>query len=352
MRNLKVSDLDTPVAIVDMDLLERNIAGLQAYLSRHRIANRPHIKTHKIPEVARMQLGAGAVGITCQKLGEAEVMADAGIQDIFLPYNILGEAKLSRLIKLSERVRMSVTADSAETIQGLAAAAGRRGLTLPVQVEFDTGLGRCGVQTPEEARGLARMIAKASSLRFAGLMTYPHNERTDTFVQEAKALLSEDGLPLDQVSLGCTASMWQAHTRMGVTEYRAGMYIYGDRGTISHGAMRVEECSLRVLTTVVSRPTADRGILDAGSKTLSSDLVGLDGYGMILEYPEAHIARLSEEHGHTDFSRCQRKPKIGERVSVIPNHCCVVNNLFNQIVAVRNDRVEVVWPVAARGAVQ
>jgi D-serine deaminase-like pyridoxal phosphate-dependent protein len=146
--------------------------------------------------------------------------------------------------------------------------------------------------------------------------------------------------------------MWQAHTHPEVNEHRAGMYVYGDRNILRSGAMKLEECSLSVITTVVSRPTADRGILDGGSKTFSSDLLGLEGHGLILEYPEARFYGLSEEHGHVDFSACQRKPDIGERVTVIPNHCCVVNNLFNQIVGVRHGTVEVTWPVAGRGALQ
>src|SRR3954447_321600 len=151
--------LETPAAIVDLDQLAANIARLQQYLDQHGIANRPHIKTHKIPAIAHMQVAAGAVGITCQKLGEAEVMADAGIEDIFLPYNILGAAKLDRLIQLARRKRLSVTADSDVTVRGLATAARRAGVMLPVLVEFDTGGSRCGVQSPAAAAELARMIA-------------------------------------------------------------------------------------------------------------------------------------------------------------------------------------------------
>jgi D-serine deaminase-like pyridoxal phosphate-dependent protein len=349
---MDISQLETPVAVVDLDKLEANIAGLQRYLDEHGIVNRPHIKTHKIPEIAHMQLEAGAVGITCQKIGEAEVMSRAGIRDIFLPYNIIGEAKLERLLRLARRTNLSVTADSAFTVRGLSLAAQEVGLELPVLVEFDTGLHRCGVQSPREAADLARLIAGSAGLHFGGLMTYPSNENTDPFVRETKALLKPDGLAVERVSGGGTPSMWHAHTHPEVTEHRAGMYIYGDRTTLRSGAMQLDDCALKVLTTVVSRPTADRGILDGGSKTFSSDLLGLEGHGLILEYPEAVIYDQSEEHGHTDFSRCDRKPEIGERVTVIPNHCCVVSNLFNQIVGVRQGQVEVIWPVAARGALQ
>jgi len=346
---MDVNQLETPAAVVDLDRLEANITKLQGYLDQHGIANRPHVKTHKIPEIAHMQLRAGAVGITCQKLGEAEVMAQAGIGDIFLPYNMIGEARLERLTRLARRANLSVTADSAFTVTGLSAAVGRAGLELPVLVEFDTGLGRCGVQSPHEAAELARTIARSPGLRFGGLMTYPNNEHTDGFVQATGVLLQGDGLALERVSGGGTGCMWQAHTHPEITEHRAGMYLYGDRNTMRSGAMTLEDCSFRVMCTVVSRPTAERGILDGGSKTFSSDLLGLEGHGHILEYPEARFYGLSEEHGHVDFSACRRRPEIGERVTVIPNHCCMVSNLFNEVVGVRQNQVEVIWPVAARG---
>jgi D-serine deaminase-like pyridoxal phosphate-dependent protein len=349
---MQIDQLDTPVAIVRLDRLERNIAALQNYLSEHSIANRPHIKTHKIPEIAHMQLRAGAAGITCQKLGEVEVMIQAGIRDIFLPYNLLGAPKLERLAGLLRRASMSVTADSEPVVQGLAGAARQAGADLPVLVEFDGGLGRCGVQTPQQAADLARVIARTPGLRFGGLMTYPSNDQTDAFVRATRELLSTSGLAVERVSGGGTPRMWQAHTTREVNEYRASTYVYGDRAIIKSGAMRLEQCALHVITTVVSRPTADRGILDGGSKTFSSDLLGLEGHGLILEYPEARFYGLSEEHGHVDFAACARKPAVGERVTVIPNHCCVVSNLFNQIVGVRGEMVEVVWPVAGRGALQ
>ena len=355
-----ISELDTPVAIVDLDRLEANIARLQSYLDAHGIANRPHIKTHKIPAIAQMQVNAGAVGITCQKLGEAEVMAEAsagsvaGLSDIFLPYNILGPARLQRLIALMRCVTLSVTVDSAVTAHGLSTAVSQSDAPAPLEVlvEFDTGMGRCGVQSPADAAELAGLIHSLPGLRFGGLMTYPFNEHTAAFVETTRALLKPDGLSIARVSVGGTPQMWRAHTCPVITEYRAGMYVYGDRYTLQSGAMTLDDCALKVITTVVSRPTAARGILDAGSKVFSSDTLGLEGYGLILEYPEARFYGQSEEHGHVDFSACARKPEIGERVTVIPNHCCPVSNLFNQMVGARGERVEVVWPVAARGQVQ
>ncbi len=346
---MNVDELETPVAIVDLDRLEANIKRFQQYLDQHHIANRPHIKTHKIPAIAHIQLQSGAISITCQKLGEAEVMVDSGIQDIFIPYNIIGSKKLERLAALAKRAHISVTADSEFTVNGLSAIATKADLELSVLIEFDTGAQRCGVQTPQQAADLAVYIQRQPHLKFGGLMTYPANEHTDSFVRQVKDTLAHEGMIVERVSVGGTAAMWQAHTHPEITEYRAGMYIYGDRYTLKAGAITLDNCALKVITTVVSRPTPDRGILDGGSKTFSSDLLGLTGHGLILEYPEADIYALSEEHGHVDFSQCARKPSIGERVTVIPNHCCVVTNLFDQIVGVRGNTVEVIWDVAARG---
>jgi D-serine deaminase-like pyridoxal phosphate-dependent protein len=349
---MRVEELETPVPVVDMDRLEANISRLQAYLDEHKIANRPHIKTHKIPEIARLQMDAGAVGITCQKVSEAEVMADAGFDDIFIPYNILGESKLRRLMSLASRARVSVTADSATVVRGLSEAAQAAGLTLAVLVECDTGAHRCGVQSPGEAAELARLIAGHPCLHFGGLMTYPTNEHLDGFVQATRDLLKEDRVQIERVSGGGTPCMWEAHTHPELTEHRAGIYVYGDRLTLRSGAVRLHDCAIKVHATVVSRPTLERGILDAGSKSLSSDLHGLEGYGYICEYPDARIYQLSEEHGHVDFSACKNKPEIGERVTIIPNHCCTVTSLFDEVVGARDDQVEVTWQVAARGTVK
>jgi len=349
---MRIDELETPVPVVDIDRLEANISRLQAYLDEHGIANRPHIKTHKIPEIAQMQMAAGAIGITCQKVSEAEVMADAGFNDIFIPYNIIGESKLARLMALAKRAIVSVTADSAVVIRGLASAAGQAGLTLTVLIECDTGLHRCGVQSPQEAAELARLIHQSPNLRFGGLMTYPTTEATDAFIKETRALLEKDNIQMERVSGGGSPSMWQSHLHPDVTEHRAGIYVYGDRLTLRAGAVTLDTCALRVYATVVSRPTPERGILDAGSKSLSSDLHGLDGYGYICEYPDAKIYALSEEHGHVDFSACEHKPEIGERVSIIPNHCCTVTCQFDEVVGARGDQVEVIWKVAARNTVR
>jgi D-serine deaminase-like pyridoxal phosphate-dependent protein len=345
---------DTPVVTIDLDRMERNIQRLQAYCDAHGIANRPHIKTHKIPAIAHRQLAAGARGITCQKLGEAQVMLDAGITDIFLTFNVLGEAKLARLRALASRpgVRLSVACDNLPVARALSGAFADAAEPLAVLVECDTGMGRNGVQTPADAAALAQAIARLPGLRFAGIMTYPIMPDTRAFFEATLAMLERTGLPAAVVSTGGTPVYRQAHEVPGVTEHRAGTYVFNDRATVAAGAATWDDCAMRIRTTVVSRPTPTRAILDAGSKTLSSDLLTLQGYGHIVEYPDAVIVRLSEEHGHVDLSACARKPEIGEIVTVIPNHTCVVTNLHAQLVGVRAGRVEVVWDVAARGLVR
>ena len=347
---MRIEELETPVAVVDLDRLSVNIDHLQKYLAGHDIDNRPHIKTHRIPAIAHMQLEAGAVGITCQTLSEAEVMCSTGIRDIFLPYNLLSDAKLKRLMLLARRAKMSVTADSARTVSGYAEAAAAEGTVLPVLIEMDGGYERCGVTTPEGVRELARQIDCAPNLHFGGLMVYPSNPESNAFMGEAKMLLAQEGLAVERVSGGSSFVMWQAHEFTEFTEHRAGMYVYGDRNLVDAGVMALDDCSYFVLATVVSRPTEDRVVLDTGSKSLAADSARqTPGHGLIVEYPQAEIFKLSEEHGHVDVSRCDRKPEIGERVSVLVNHCCVSNNLFPRIVGHRSGEVELEWPVLAKG---
>ena len=347
---MRIEELETPVAVVDLDRLAVNIDHLQKYLASHDIDNRPHIKTHRIPAIAHMQMEAGAVGITCQTLSEAEVMCSTGIRDIFLPYNLLSDAKLKRLMLLARRAKMSVTADSTRTVSGYAEAAAAEGTVLPVLIEMDGGYERCGVTTPEGVRELARQIDSAPNLHFGGLMVYPSNPESNAFMGEAKMLLAQEGLAVERVSGGSSFVMWQAHEFTEFTEHRAGMYVYGDRNMVDAGVMALDDCSYFVLATVVSRPTEDRVVLDSGSKSLAADSARqTPGHGLIVEYPQAEIFKLSEEHGHVDVSRCDRKPEIGERVSVLVNHCCVSNNLFPRIVGHRSGEVELEWPVLAKG---
>ncbi len=345
----------TPSLVIDLDVVERNIARTQALCEAAGLANRPHIKTHKIPALARMQRDAGAKGIVCQKVGEAEVMADGGLDDILISYNILGEEKVARLGALLRRVSLTVAADNPTTVSGLPPAGLAAGRDLAVVVECDTGRERAGVETAAEAIALAKDIASRPGLRFAGFMFYPpegEKVRTQRFLDEAIAGVRAAGLDPVIVSSGGTPNLRHLGLVQGFTEHRAGTSIYNDRMMVAAGVASEADCALTVYTTVVSRAGPERGILDAGSKTLTSDTGGLDGFGHIIEHPGARIAKFAEEHGFLDLSGCNDRPKVGDVVRVIPNHVCPVVNLQDRVVAVRGDEIVGEMDVAARGAVR
>lgn len=349
-----LAELDTPSVLIDLDRVEANLKRVQAYADKHGLKLRPHIKTHKLPRFAKRAIELGAVGITVQKLGEAEVFADAGISEIFLPYNIIGAAKLARLKALHERVHISVTADSPETVDGLSATFATAPVRLTVLVECDTGMGRCGVQTPAQAWALAEKIAKSPGLHFGGLMTYPAAGQVEAnagWLAAAKLALASAGLTPEIVSNGGTPDIWRAHEVTAATEHRPGTYIYMDRYQVAKGVGTFDDCALTVLATVVSRPTENRAIIDAGSKALTSDTLGLTGFGLIEAYPEAVIVGLSEEHGTVDLTNCASKPKIGDKLRIIPNHACVVSNLFDKVTLISDDAVVETVKVDARGRV-
>lgn len=346
-----IADLDTPAVLIDIDRVEANLQRAQAHAVKEGYALRPHIKTHKLPRFAKRQVELGAVGITAQKLGEAEVMADAGIADIFLPYNIVGPKKLARLKALNDRVTLSVTADSPDTLAGYAATFGAD-KPLTVLIECDSGGGRCGVQTSAQALALARQIALAPGLRFGGLMTYPplHGvERSNAWLSQAVALFQQAGIAVPRVSSGNSPDMW-APASAPVTERRPGTYIYYDRFQVKERAASLDDCALSVLVTVVSRPTATRVVIDAGSKSLTSDLLGLDGFGLVMG-TDLTVKGLSEEHGVIELPVASDWPRIGERLRIIPNHACVISNLFDSVALISGDEVREVVPVAARGRV-
>lgn len=349
---MKFEDLDTPAVIIDRRLVEANLRRAQDYADKHGLKLRPHIKTHKLPLFAKWQVELGAVGVTCQKVGEAEVMAAGGLSDIFIPYNILGRDKLERLLALHRRIAVSVAADNEVTIGGYGTVFKDSARPLPVLVECDTGAGRCGVQTPSEAVTLARRIASHCGLRFEGLMTYPPRGKlteVEAWLAEAVAALEAEGFEVHCVSNGGSPDYYASAAVKSATEHRPGTYIYSDRMQVGFGHGRLEDCALTVLATVVSRPTADRLVLDAGSKALAADTCAAPGYGHILEYPDAMITTLSEEHAVVDVSRCAERPAVGDKVRIIPNHVCVVSNLFDTVNLMEDEQVVGSLPVAARG---
>ncbi|MAG37414.1 MAG: alanine racemase [Dehalococcoidia bacterium] len=357
-----LSEVETPALIVDLDRMERSIQFVQEYCDRIGVRNRPHIKTHKVPAIGAQQVAAGAQGITVQKLGEAEIFAEAGFDDVYLPYNLLGSAKLDRLRAFLDRfgdtVKLSLTCDSGLVAEGLSKVAVETGLTLEVGVECETGMGRVGVQTPHQAFDLALYIDRLPNLSFGGLMTYPapmDEETPVAFMGEAVQVFKRAGHPAPEISMGGTPQLHWTQNVPGVTEHRPGTYIFHDRHSIERGKLwTLDDIALTTHGTVVSRPMPDRAILDAGSKAITPETLGLDLLGHVVEFPEARLYAMSEEHGFVDLSDCppDQRPQLGDRVSVISNHVCPTVNMSNFLVGVRNGAVEVVWPVDARGRVR
>ncbi len=351
---MQLDDLETPFVAIDETIMHTNIARAQAIADQTGVTFRPHIKTHKLPYVAARQIAAGAKGINCQKLSEAEIFADAGFDDILITFNMIGASRLARLAALNQKVTLAVTADSTQVVQGFACAFGAE-KPLVVLVECDTGAARCGAQSPQAALALAQEIIAAPGLRFQGLLTYPApncEASVQAFFAATMALLKAANISCPIRSTGGTPGLFNAAKVPLATEFRAGTYVYNDRKILADGSISQSDCAMRVWATVVSRPTEDRAILDAGSKTLSSDLLGMQGYGLLPDYPQAQISGLSEEHGHVDLSACTgKRPAFAERVRIIPNHTCVVTNLAEKVVFHRGGTVTQILPVSARGRV-
>ncbi|WP_299813641.1 D-TA family PLP-dependent enzyme [uncultured Roseibium sp.] len=350
---LSIHELLTPVAVIDEAIMENNIKVAQEYFDRIGRNFRPHIKTHKIPALASLQTAAGAKGINCQKLSEAEVFADAGFTDILITFNMLGAARLERLKALNARVDLQVVADNSAVVEALAGSfdADR---PLKVLVECDTGGGRNGVQSPADALHLAETIDTCAGLTFHGLLTYPKpasEAEVQAFFAETIGLLNRAGLKCPVVSHGGSPSLFESHLVASATEHRAGTYIFNDRAMMRAGMCDLDDCAMHVIATVVSRPTETRAILDSGSKALTSDLLGFADHGFIVDYPDATIVSLSEEHAVVDLSGSRNRPEIGDRVRIVPNHTCVVANLFDQLVFHRDGVVTRMETVAARGKV-
>ncbi|MDE0427962.1 MAG: alanine racemase [Candidatus Poribacteria bacterium] len=346
---MNIADLDTPTLAADLDVLERNIQGMAAHCRQLGIPLRVHTKTHKVPEIAKLQVAAGSQGITCQKLGEAEVMVDAGLDNILIPYNIVGKPKLRRLTALVKRAQVTVALDSEETANGISQQATADGCVVPVIVELDTGSGRCGVQSPQAAQHLARKIMKMGGIDFQGVMTYPSNLRAKPFIAETLDLLAHDGIPVNIISGGGTGSE-AASKELSCTETRSGSYVYEGMTRVGRsGMLSPERCVLRVIVTVVSTPTPERIIIDGGQKTFAS--YPPTPYGHIIEHPDAKIYGMSVEHGHVDVSECSHRFKVGEQLSVIPLHQGMTSNLHNELVGIRDGKIEAIWQIAGRGKV-
>ena len=361
-----ISDLDTPALVIDMDVMERNLTRVSDYAREHQLRLRPHTKTHKIPALARKQLHLGAAGLTVAKVGEAEVMLDAEPDDILVAFPVIGPAKLQRLMTVAELTRITVALDSKEALAELSEAASQFGRSIGVLIEMDVGLGRVGLEPGPAILEFARAIEACPCVTFEGLTFYPGHIRhmdhgattalqaVSELVNGAVQLLETNGFEVRVVSGGSTPTLFHSHEVTRLNEIRPGTYIFNDRNTKDLGACSLEDCAATIMATVVSTTVRDQIIIDGGSKTFSSDRAasGEASFGLVLDAPDAHFAKMNEEHGFIDIRGAGRSFKVGERVHVLPNHVCVAMNLHEQVYGIRGNQVEQVWRVDARGKLQ
>jgi len=362
--SLPIHELETPIPLVDMDRLVRNLDRAAAYATEHDLALRPHIKTHKSPRIAGEQLRRGAVGLTCATPFEAEVMSGV-CDDLLVAYPPVGQPRATRLAGLPEGVKLTVALDSPRAVDDIAAAAREADRPIGVYVELDLGMHRVGVPRIDDAISVARAVCERPPLEFRGLAFYPGHVREAVDQQDAKmASLRESltraidafdrvGMRPPVVSGGSTPTLWRTHEIPGVTELRPGTYVYNDRTTAAIGACAWDDCAFTVLATVVSTAVPDQAVVDAGSKALGREPMrgadAADGFGALLDRPDVVVKTMSEEHGILDLSKTTWRPAVGDRVRIVPNHVCVVVHLNDLILGVRGDLVETSWPVAARG---
>jgi D-serine deaminase-like pyridoxal phosphate-dependent protein len=362
-----ISELDTPALVVDLDVMERNLSRMAEYCRKHQLLLRPHTKSHKIPELAKRQIESGATGITVAKIGEAEVMLNAGITDILIAYPIVGPEKAERLATLAERANLTVSLDSKEAAECISSAMSKHGTRVGVLVELDVGFHRCGLTDEAGALKLARKVTSLPGLEFRGLMFFPGHfgvgpeqraamrVEVNTFLDRTLEAFAHNGLPVSIVSGGSTPTGSEGNLFHGVNEVRPGTYIFNDRNTVGVSAASLDDCALSVLVTVVSNSVQGRAIIDGGSKTFSSDRYQAEdgnGFGLVKEDHAAEIERLSEEHGHLNITNSDRRYRVGERLSVIPNHVCTTVNMHDEIYGVRGEEVEAIWRVEGRGKVR
>jgi D-serine deaminase-like pyridoxal phosphate-dependent protein len=364
---MKLDGLDTPSVLVDVDIMTANLDRLAGYCREHRLNLRPHVKTHKIPELAQLQIMKGAVGVTAAKLGEAEVMVDGGVEDVLLAYPVYGEIKWKRLVALARRARISVALDSLAVAQGISRHAQEGGVRIPILVEFDTGMRRCGLTIGREAIGTLERIIELPALDYQGLLIYPGHflvswERRNQLLtlenqqlSHLLGLLDDAGIPYPVISASSTPTAYMSHQFENINEVRPGTYIFNDRNTVGCQAAVLEDCAVSVLTTVVSTSIPGKAAIDGGSKTFSNDkFLSGDGvgFGHVMGDPGTVVEYLSEEHGHLVLANATRRYRVGDRVRVIPNHVCPCINMHDRIYGIRKDEVVTEWRVSARGAVQ
>lgn len=346
--------IDTPALLVDLDLFEANMARIVARCAAGRVAWRPHCKSHKCPDIAKLQIAAGAIGVTCAKLAEAEAMAEAGITDILIANQIVGPIKIARLMQLCQRADVIVAVDSAENVATLATAAQAAGVQLRIVIEIDSGMHRAGVAPGEAVVTLAQIVASHPALHFAGVMTWEgHTSRIadpdekHRAIEEAlrgvthsAALCREGGLPVEIVSCGGTGTFETSAGITGVTEIQAGGGIFGDvhYRELYHVPVGY---ALTVLSTVTSRPTPQRVICDAGKKSMSSDA----GEPIPIDLPPVASVGFSAEHGKITLAAPSKTPHVGDRIRFVVGYSDTTVHLHDEIYAIRKGEIEHVWRI-------
>ena len=355
-----LEDLDTPSLVLDLAAFERNVSKMAGFMAQRGANLRPHVKTHKCSEIAKRQIQAGARGLTCAKLGEAEAMADAGIRDLLIANQIVGKVKIQRLVELARRSDVIVAVEAPPNAQEIADAASAAGLQINAIIEVEVGMGRCGAVPGEEAFALARAMLKMDGIRFRGVMGYeghavlvPDFEEKTRIARESAAALvgvAEDlranGIPCEIVSAGGTGTYMITSHVPGITEIQAGSYVVMD--TTYRAVVPDFENALSILSTVISRRGDERIITDMGKKAATEEF----GLPELRDVPTARLAALSEEHGKLEVldPACPLEP--GDKVQFTPSHCCTTINLHDEYFCVRGGRLEAVWPIDARGKVR
>lgn len=363
-----VEDLPTPSLFVDVDILQKNIEDMQKFCNQQGIRLRPHIKAHKLVEIGIRQLAAGAVGFTCAKVSEAEAMLAAGPSEIFIANEVVGD-KIPALFNLAEKVKVIAAVDSLAGAEALSREGSKRNHRLPVRIEIDTGLKRCGLADQGEVLRLARAVEKMPGLQLDGIFTHAGHvygvtepqrvaeigESEGALLVRVAETLRREGIAVHSISVGSTPTARISGKVPGVTEIRPGNYVFHDAIQMGLGVAKEQDCALRVVATVISRPAPDRAVIDAGSKTLALDRGAhganlVSGHGWIIHQPSLSLERLSEEHGILRLP-AESGLKVGARLTIIPNHACTAINLAEGVFAVQGGRVLDYWPVDARGRV-
>lgn len=353
---------DTPALCVDLDAMEGNIAAMAGFLRDRDKSWRPHEKCHKSPAIAWMQLRAGAIGVTCAKVSEAEVMAAAGIRDILIANMVVGEQKLERVASLCRIAEPIVACDHFAQVEPLAAVCRRRGVRCRVLIEVDLGLERVGTRPGRDTRELAQAIARLEGVELAGIMGYEGHLLTIADPAEKRAKIQDSigvlvecrdqiaagGIPCEIVSAGGTGSYQFTADCPGVTELQAGGGIFADPFYQLKCGVTGLQYALTVLATIVSRPVRERAILDSGRKTLNPDI----HMPLVKGYPDAEVVQMSAEHCKVKLGPESQNLKIGDKVELIVGYSDFTSVLHDEFYGFRGDRLEVVWPILGRGKLQ